>query len=152
MIWLIENFIFFSGSSVLSTSTSTSTTTTTTTATTTKTELDYKALPVMKSKNSAKYSTKTRQDYRPSAQVIGSFGIFIVVGILAAIVALDLGTLGKEVSRICKKRNRKKSADPNKSDTAVELARFSPSSIRSLTNISINTLAKKSYVNTNWRD
>lgn len=106
----------------------------------------------MKSKNSAKYSTKTRQDYRPSAQVIGSFGIFIVVGILAAIVALDLGTLGKEVSRIYKKRNRKKSADPNKSDTALELARFSPSSIRSLTNISINTLAKKSYVNTNWRD
>lgn len=152
MIWLIENFIFFSGSSVLSTSTSTSTTTTTTTATTTKTELDYKALPVMKSKNSAKYSTKTRQDYRPSAQVIGSFGIFIVVGILAAIVALDLGTLGKEVSRICKKRNRKKSADPNKSNTALELARFSPSSIRSLTKISINTLAKKSYVNTNWRD
>lgn len=146
----MENFIFFSGSSVLSTSTSTSTTTTTTT--TTKTELNYKALPVMKSKNSAKYSTKTRQDYRPSAQVIGSFGIFIVVGILAAIVALDLGTLGKEVSRICKKRNRKKSADPNKSDTALELARFSPSSIRSLTNISINTLAKKSYVNTNWRD
>lgn len=148
MIWLIENFIFFSGSSVLSTSTSTSTTTTTTT----KTELNYKALPVMKSKNSAKYSTKTRQDYRPSAQVIGSFGIFIVVGILAAIVALDFGTLGKEVSRICKKRNRKKSADPNKSNTALELARFSPSSIRSLTNISINTLAKKSYVNTNWRD
>lgn len=147
MIWLIENFIFLSGSSVSSTPTLTSTTTTTT-----KTGLVYEALPVMKSKNSAKYSTKTRQDYRPSAQVIGSFGIFIVVGILAAIVALDLGTLGKEVSRICKKRNRKKSAGRNKSDTALELARFSSSSIRSLTNISINTLAKKSYVNKDWRD
>lgn len=140
----IENFIFLSGSSVSSTSTLTSTTTT-------NTGLVYEALPVMKSKNSAKYSTKTRQDYRPSAQVIGSFGIFIVVGILAVIVALDLGTLGKEVSHICKKRNRKKSAGPNKSDTAIELSRFSSSSIRSLTNISINTLAKKSYVNKDWR-
>ncbi|XP_022336010.2 uncharacterized protein LOC111132491 [Crassostrea virginica] len=56
-------------------------------------------LPVLKAKNSAMYSTKTRQDQRPSAQVIGSFGIIIVVVILMAIVALDLGTVGKEISR-----------------------------------------------------
>lgn len=66
--------------------------------------------PVIKAKDSAKYSTKTRQDHRPSAQAIGSFGVVIIVVILGAIVAIDVGTIGKEVQRW----NRKKSAAGSK--------------------------------------
>lgn len=84
------------------------TTTTTTTTTTPRQEvpINEDPQPVIKAKNSAKYSTKTRQDHRPSAQAIGSFGVVIIVVILGAIVAIDVGTIGKEVQRW----NRKKSA------------------------------------------
>ncbi|XP_048752445.2 uncharacterized protein LOC125663992 [Ostrea edulis] len=55
----------------------------------------FQALPVFKSKNTAKYSTRTRQDNRPSAKAVGWFGILILVLMLSGIVALDVGTLGK---------------------------------------------------------
>lgn len=61
--------------------------------------------PVIKAKNSAKYSTKTRQDHRPSAQAIGSFGVVIIAVILGAIVAIDVGTIGKEVKRCSRKKS-----------------------------------------------
>lgn len=89
--------------------------------------------PVIKAKNSAKYSTKTRQDHRPSAQAIGSFGVVIIAVILGAIVAIDVGTIGKEVKRCSRKKSSASKNRINEDNISIRSI-----SARSFTNVSSN--------------
>lgn len=110
-------------------------TTTSTTTTTPRQEvpINEDPQPVIKAKDSAKYSTKTRQDHRPSAQAIGSFGVVIIVVILGAIVAIDVGTIGKEVQRCSRKKSSASKNRINRDNISIRSI-----SARSFTNGSSN--------------